>query len=118
MRKDDVTLDLRPWGLAIKEARKKQGKTRDQVASIIQKDSRYLTNIENKGQHTSLNLFYRLSTLFHVSVDQFFFPDSKPQMSTLRRQIEHSLDALGENDLIIVEATIKGILDAKKADGG
>ena len=34
-----------------KEARKKQKLTREQVGAMIEIDPRYLTNIENKGQH-------------------------------------------------------------------
>lgn len=86
MRNKDELYDFRAFGLAIKEARTKQGMTRDQVGGIINIDPRYLTNIENKGQHPSLQVFYKLVTLFHVSVDQFFYPDDTPSKSTRRRQ--------------------------------
>ena len=46
--------DFRAFGLAIKEARLKRGLTREQVGALIEIDPRYLTNIENKGQHLSL----------------------------------------------------------------
>ena len=54
MRKKEDKYDFRALGLAIKEARKKQGLTREQVGAMIEIDPRYLTNIENKGQHPSL----------------------------------------------------------------
>ncbi len=47
-------------GLAIKEARKKQGLTREQVGAMIEIDPRYLTNIENKGQHPAYRCFTTL----------------------------------------------------------
>ena len=56
MRKKEDKYDFRALGLAIKEARKKQGLTREQVGAMIEIDPRYLTNIENKGQHPSLQL--------------------------------------------------------------
>lgn len=69
MRKKEDKYDFRAFGLAIKEARKKQGLTREQVGAMIEIDPRYLTNIENKGQHPSLQVLYDLVSLLNVSVD-------------------------------------------------
>lgn len=49
MRKKEDKYDFRALGLAIKEARKKQGLTREQVGAMIEIDPRYLTNIRIKG---------------------------------------------------------------------
>lgn len=46
MRKKEDKYDFRAFGLAIKEARKKQGLTREQVGAMIEIDPRYLTNID------------------------------------------------------------------------
>ena len=54
MRKKEDKYDFRAFGLAIKEARLKRGLTREQVGALIEIDPRYLTNIENKGQHPSI----------------------------------------------------------------
>ena len=51
MRKKEDKYDFRAFGLAIKSARKKQNLTREQVGAMFEIDPRYLTNIENKGQH-------------------------------------------------------------------
>ena len=107
--------DFRAFGLAIKEARTKQGMTRDEAAALIPIDPRYLTNIENKGQHPSLQVFYKLVTLFNLSVDQFFYPDAEPDKSSRRRQLDSVLDGFNDNDLIILEATAVGITQAKEA---
>ena len=58
MRKKEDKYDFRAFGLAIKQARIKQGLTREQVGAMIEIDPRYLTNIENKGQHPSLHRPY------------------------------------------------------------
>ena len=107
--------DFRAFGLAIKDARTKRGMTRDEAAALIPIDPRYLTNIENKGQHPSLQVFYKLVTLFNLSVDQFFYPDAEPDKSTRRRQLDNTLDSLDDNDLIIMEATANGIAQAREA---
>ena len=116
MRNKEELYDFRAFGQAIKDARTKQGMTRDQAAGIIHIDPRYLTNIENKGQHPSLQVFYKLVTLFQISVDQFFYPDTEPDKTTRRRQLDSALDGLDDNDLIIVEATASGINQAKEAE--
>jgi transcriptional regulator with XRE-family HTH domain len=114
MRKKEDLYDFRAIGLALKEARTKQGMTRNDVAGIIHIDPRYLTNIENKGQHPSLHVFYRLVTLFEISIDQFFYTDEKPNISTRRRQLDSILDDFDDNDIIIIEATALGIKKAKQ----
>ena len=73
MRKKEDKYDFRAFGLAIKEARMKQGLTREQVGAMIEIDPRYLTNIENKGHHPSLQVLYDIVHLLNVSVDAFFF---------------------------------------------
>ncbi|WP_431307538.1 helix-turn-helix domain-containing protein, partial [Dialister micraerophilus] len=55
---------FRAFGLAIKEARLKRGLTREQVGALIEIDPRYLTNIENKGQHPSIQVLTFKTFLF------------------------------------------------------
>ena len=114
MRKNDL-FNFGASGKAIKEARLKKGMTREQAAVLIPIDPRYLTNIENKGNHPSLNVFYKLVTLFELSVDQFFYPSAEPSKSTKRRQLDTLLDSFDDNDLIIMQATAEGISKTKEA---
>jgi len=116
MRNKDELYDFRAFGLAIKEARTKQGMTRDDAAALIPIDPRYLTNIENKGQHPSLQVFYKLVTLFNLSVDQFFYPDDKTSKSSRRRQLDSVLDGLDDKELLIIEGTVNGIAQAKEVE--
>ena len=118
MRKTEDKYDFRAFGLAIKAARMKQGLTREQVGAMIEIDPRYLTNIENKGQHPSLQILYELVTLLDVSVDQFFFPEREQEKSTRRRQLDTMLDGMSEKDLKILSATAKGIEEANNDETG
>ncbi|AUG50581.1 TPA: helix-turn-helix transcriptional regulator [Streptococcus agalactiae] len=69
MRKKEDKYDFRAFGLAIKEARLKRGLTREQVGALIEIDPRYLTNIENKGQHPSIQvLTFKPLPIFILSV--------------------------------------------------
>lgn len=117
MRKKEDKCDFRAFGLAIKEARMKQGLTREQVGTMIEIDPRYLTNIENKGQHPSLQVFYDLVSLLNISVDEFFLPVSDLDKSTRRRQLEKQLDNLSDKDLVIMESVADGIIKSKEVEG-
>ena len=99
MRKTEDKYDFRAFGLAIKAARMKQGLTREQVGAKIEIDPRYLTNIENKGQHPSLQVFYDLVTLLNVSVDENFLPDQlhKVKKHPADRSVWRQLDTFDAN---------------------
>ena len=114
MRKKEDKYDFRAFGLAIKEARKKQKLTREQVGAMIEIDPRYLTNIENKGQHPSLQVFYDLVTLLNVSVDEIFLPTSDKVKSTRRRQLEQQLDTFDDKDMVVMESVAAGIIKSKE----
>ena len=116
MRKKEDKYDFRALGFAIKEARKKRGLTREQVGAMIEIDPRYLTNIENKGQHQSLQVLYDLVSLLNVSVDEFFLPTDNMIKSSRRRQLEEKINQLTDTDLVIMESVIDGIMKYKRME--
>ena len=116
MRKKEDKYDFRALGLAIKEARKKQGLTREQVGAMIEIDPRYLTNIENKGQHPSLQVLYDLVSLLNVSVDEFFLSSDNPVKSSRRRQFESKIDNFTDADLVIMESVADVIVKYKEME--
>ena len=111
---DEQTFDFRPLGQAIKHARELRGITREQLAEQLDYAPRHLQSIENKGQHPSLELFVQLVRMFDIPVDPFIFPKQNEQRSTLRQQLAAQLDMLDENDLVVLESTILGLLKVKK----
>lgn len=116
MRIQKERYNFKAVGQAIKSAREKKGWTREQVAEIMNLAPRYIMSIENKGQHPSFQVFYELITLFDISVDQYIFPDKLVEKGTRRRQLDSLLDTLSETDLIILDATAQGIVQAKIAE--
>lgn len=116
MRKKEDKYDFRAFGLAIKEARKKQGLTREQMGAMIEIDPRYLTNIENKGQHPSLQVLYDLVSLLNVSVDEFFLSSDSLAKSSRRRQLESKIDNFTDADLVIMESVADGIVKYKEME--
>lgn len=116
MRKKEDKYDFKAVGLAIKEARIRRGLTREQVGTMIEIDPRYLTNIENKGQHPSIQVLYDLVSLLNVSVDEFFLPENNLVKSTKRRQIEKNMDSFTEKELDLIDALAAAITESKKVE--
>ena len=57
---------------------------------------RYLANIENKGQHPSVQIFLELMARYHVSVDQILFGEAVDGKTTARRQVDALADDLND----------------------
>lgn len=117
MAKRPVPLyDFKAFGAAIKAARNEYGESRKKVSDELYISPRYLANIENKGQQPSLQVFYDLVTRYHISVDQFFFPNSNAEKSTGRRQLDALLDGMSDKGIRIVTATAREITEVEKAE--
>lgn len=109
MKREVQLYDFRAFGQAIKAARNAEKLSRKQFCSEIDISPRYLANIENKGQHPSLQIFYELVTRFDISVDQFFFLKKDVEKSTQRRQLDTMIDDMDDKGLTIMMAIAKGI---------
>ena len=108
--------DFTTFGAAIKAARNERGESRKKVCDELYISPRYLANIENEGQQPSLQVFYDLVTRYHISVDQFFFPNDTTGKPTQRRQLDALLDGMSDKGLRIVTATAKEITEVEKAE--
>ena len=98
--------DFKAFGEAIKAARTGRKESRKQVSDEMYISPRYLANIENKGQHPSLQIFFELMLRYNISVDQFLL-DTPTQKDTKRRQLDALLDDMSdklcrENGLSVV----------------
>lgn len=106
--------DFKPIGLAIKNARKARGITREQLSEVIDYAPRHIQAVENEGQIPSVQLLIQLATMFDISLDQYIFPDKSKGKSTARRQLDAMLDTLTDKELSVVEATVQGLCKAKE----
>ena len=101
--------DFKAFGAAIKAAREGCKESRKKVGDEMFISPRYLANIENKGQHPSLQIFFELIQRYHISVDQFLL-ETPPEKNTQRRQ----LDGMSDTGIRIVTATAKEISEVEK----
>ena len=106
--------DFTPFGKAIKSARNEQKESRNKVGNEMFLSPRYLANIENKGQHPSVQIFLELMSRYHVSVDQILFGDAEGGKSTASRQLDALVGELSDREIQILIATAQAILDARE----
>ena len=98
--------DFKAFGAAIKAARTGRKESRKKVNDEMYISPRYLANIENNGQHPSLQIFFELMLRYNISVDQFLL-DKPAEKNTQRRQLDALLDGISDTGLRIVTATAK-----------
>ena len=104
--------DFKPFGAAIKAARTGCKESRQKTCDEMYRSPRYLANIENKGQHPSLQIFFELMLRYNISVDQLLFDVSPVQgKSTQRRQLDALLDGMSDKGIRIVMAAAREIAD-------
>ena len=116
MYQDERKFDFHGLGLALKKAREERGWTQAYVAELVGKTDRTIMNIENKGQHPSFNLFFKLVTMFDISVDQFFYKENQRGGESCRKHIDVMRNAMNEKELVVMEATAEGLKKARETE--
>ena len=111
-------IDFQPYGAAITAGRTKQKESRNKAADAQFISPRYLANIENKGQHPSVQVFLELMSRYHISVDQILHGETMEGKSTERMQFETLLDELTDAEIKILTATAQALLDARTDSEG
>ena len=108
-KRGSTRYDFTAFGKAIKAARMAKKESRKDVSDAMNISPRYLTNIENRGQQPSLQIFYELVSRYNISVDQFFFGKSMNGKSAQRLQLDLLLDEISDEGIQIVMATDKAV---------
>ena len=105
--------DFKAFGAAIKAARTGRKESRKKVCDEMYLSPRYLANIENKGQHPSLQIFFELMLRYNISVDQLLF-EAPTGRSTQRRQLDAMLDGMSDEGIRIIIATAREIMEIEQ----
>ena len=103
MNQDERRLDFHGLGLALKQAREEKGWTQAYVAELVGKTDRTIMNIENKGQHPSFNLFFKLT-------------EGQRGENSCRKHIDVLLSSMNEKELVVMEATAEGLKKARETE--
>ena len=103
------------FGADVQQAHEAVKMSRRELAENVGIDPRYLANIENKGQHPSVQIFLELMSRYHISVDQILFGNTEGGKSTAYRQLDALVNELTDKEIQILIATAQAILDARTA---
>ena len=106
--------NFKPFGAAIKAVRVSHKESRKKVCDEMYLSPRYLANIENNGQHPSLQIFFELMLRYNISVDQLLF-EAPTGKSTQRRQLDAMLDGMSDEGIRIIMATAREITEIEQA---
>lgn len=106
--------DFHPIGSAMRTARLSEGWTQEEAAEKLSVEQPYYQRLERYGQHPGLQLFYKITRLFQISVDEYFFPNTKPTKTSGRRRLDTLLDKLEDKELQVLESTARALLRARE----
>ena len=113
----EENLDFHALGREIKCKREEKGWTQEYLAQLVDRTPRSIMYMENRGQHPSLNIFFKIVTLLDISVDKFFYPNEQSGESEHRKHIDRMLNGMDEKELIIIEGAAEGIRKARETEG-
>lgn len=108
--------DSHALGSEIKRKRKGKGWTQEYLAQLLDRTPRSIMYMENRGQHPSLNVLFKIATLLDISIDQFFFPAKCALGNEHRKHIDQMLNSMNERELIIIEAAAEGIVKSREVE--
>lgn len=108
--------DFHALGREIKRKRKNRGWTQEYLAQLLDRTPRSIMYMENRGQHPSLNVLFKIATLLEISIDQFFFPAKCSMEDECRKHIDRMLSSMDERELAIMEATAEGIVKSREVE--
>ena len=77
MYESEMQLDFHALGQEIKRKREAKGWTQEYLGQLIDRTAHSIMYMENRGQHPSLAVFYKLVISLDISVDQFFSQNGK-----------------------------------------
>jgi transcriptional regulator with XRE-family HTH domain len=101
--------DFTPIGAAIKRARVKRGISREVLAEMCDISEGYIKAIENTGKNPGFQVFWKLVTIFDISVDEYFYPDREPKMDSRRRNIMGMISEVKADDVYLVESMVQSL---------
>ena len=111
-----LDFDFTPIGQSIKKARNTEHMTRENLAELLDYSVRHIQSIENDGQFPSIQLLFFLAQRFHISLDQFLFPEKKTVKSSTHRQLDALLNKLDNKELSVIEATVRSLCKIKEPE--
>jgi len=104
----------RPLGDAVKRARGRMGLTQNDVADIVNVDTRTILNIENYKGNPKMEVLYPLIRALNIDAGEIFYPEMQresPAISDLRLLIANC----SEHEATVLVPVLRSILSAMRS---
>ena len=89
------TYDMASCGLRIRQLRKANGYTQEELAELLEIDRSFLSRIEAGAKGCSVDLFISLAVVFHTSLDHLILRRT-PEQTQLRQELHTLIGRLTE----------------------
>jgi transcriptional regulator with XRE-family HTH domain len=107
---ENMTMDRKALGAAIKAARQENRLTQEQLSEMVGIVPSHVKQIEAGTRSPSVEVLYKLAHTLNFSVDEIFFPGRKGDQKLLYK-IERSLQECSVHELRVVYSTISALKD-------
>ena len=110
----DITWVISSFGNAAKDARKSNNLSCATLAQELGISDRQLRRIENGGQHSSLDIFLKITLILQMYLDDVIYLPSDNTPSNTRSRLDRLINRLSEAELEVLYSTAKGLLAVRK----
>ncbi len=92
--------DFHALGREIKRKRKDKGWTQEYLAQLLDRTPRSIMYMENRGQHPSLNVLFKIAMLLEISIDQLLkqYEDERTEKLEQRTKLSAQLETSQEDE--------------------
>jgi len=97
------------FGARIKEIREKRGLNQEQLAELVNMESRHISRIETGKSFTTLENIEKIACALNVDINVLFSFQHKKNSETLIKEINNFLDSATKDELELAHKLITNI---------
>lgn len=106
-----INLNKRQLGLNIKRERKRAGLTQEELATILDVSSNYISAIECGKKTPKLEMFFKMSDALNVGLDAFATDITSVGKKNSLIHLDIKISELDENEYHLITTTINNLLE-------
>ena len=99
------------FGARIKELREKRGLNQEQLAELIDMESRHLSRIETGKSFTTIDNIVKIAKTLDISVEKLFSFEHKKDKEDMIKEINHYLNIAKNEQLELIYKIISDIFN-------
>lgn len=105
----DIMNSLKLFGKRLKELRKINKLTQEQLSEIIGLDPKQICRIENGACFTTFETLQKISKVFNVEISDLFFYEHKKPKDALINEMNEIFQSASDNQIQLIYKIVKAI---------